>query len=252
MIPFALLVLLSICSLFIAKRSDYVLSNLPFLITALCIFFYFANMMRSFEDIHFLINSIAVVVVVTCVIGICQYFMASSFNLNFLGGRETQLESQFYDAPITRVSGLLLHPNSLASFLNGTLPILVVYTITVNRCPLQFLHMTSLALGLITLVLTFSRGGWITFLFTLIITGTFFLNRMWRIKYRLALSHFVLLIFIIVLFFIPFLNQITIRLTKDDYGAAYSRIPLAKKALETILKNPLTGVGLEIIGQQSH
>jgi O-antigen ligase len=68
-------------------------------------------------------------------------------------------------------------------------------------------------------------------------------------KFRGVSFQILLLMLVMTVIALPFFPKIITRLTKSDYGAAYSRIPMARTALEIIKQNPLTGVGL---GNYSH
>jgi O-antigen ligase len=96
----------------------------------------------------------------------------------------------------------------------------------------------------VALVLTYSRGGWLGFIFSLVLIAGFFMKNQVRTKFRGASVRILFLGLVATVLTLPFFPEIITRLTQDDYGAAYSRIPLAQTALKIIKQNPLAGVGL--------
>ncbi len=93
-------------------------------------------------------------------------------------------------------------------------------------------------------MLTYSRGGWIGFVGSLLVIAVFSLKRRWHKIFGGFLIRLIVIGSITLVIMMLFFNQIVKRLTKDDYGAAYSRIPLAQAALVVIKENPITGIGL--------
>ena len=243
-IPFGVLVLWSGVSFVIAAKPSYVLSRLPRALEVFFIFFYAANFLRSEEDVHFIIKCLVVTVAVTGMLGIFQHFAGSSFSLQFLGGRDVQLKQEYYAATISRVSGFLGHANGLAFFLSGWLPVLLLSGIGIGRFWLRLLCLLSFALGFVVLILTYSRGGWLAFIFSLVLIAGFLMNKQVRKNLRGVFVRVLCLSLAATILILPFFPKIITRLTMDDYGAAYSRIPVAKTALKIIKQNAVTGVGL--------
>ena len=243
-IPFGVLVLWSGLSFLVAAKPSYVLSRFPRALEAFFIYFYVANSLKSEKDIHFLIKCLAVTLALTGMLVLCQYFVGDSYNLQFLGGRELQLEPSYYALKISRASGFLGHANSLAFFLGGLLPLLLVCAVGIDMLRMRLLCLLSFALGLMALVLTYSRGGWLAFIFALVLIGGFLMTRQVRKNFGGAFVRVVFLALAAAFLILPFAPTIVTRLTKDDHGAAYSRIPMAQTALNVARHNWVTGVGL--------
>ncbi|MHC4216171.1 MAG: O-antigen ligase family protein [Planctomycetota bacterium] len=243
-IPFGVLVLWSGLSFVVAAKPSYVLFQFPRALEAFFIFFYAANFLRSEEKVLFVIKCLAVTVAFTGILGLSQYFAGSSFNLQFLGGRESQIEMDYYTANISRVSGFVGHPNNLGFFLSGWLPVLLVCGIGIGKFRLRLLCLFSFALGLVTLVLTYSRGGWLGFIFSLVLIAGFLMMKQVRKKFHGTFLPILILSLTAAVLILPFFSKIITRLTKDDYGAAYSRISMAQTGLKIVRDNWVTGVGL--------
>jgi len=243
-IPFGLIVVWSGLSFLVAAEPSYVLARFPHALAAFLLFLYVANLVKSPADIAFVIKCIAVTVTFSAVLGICQYFAGSSFDFQFLGGREAQLALQYGPANISRVSGFLGHANNLALFLSALLPVVLGCAIRVGGYRLRLLCLISFGLGLVTLVLTYSRGGWMAFFISVFLIAIFLLKRRGRKQFSRAAVRVVGLGLVALILVFPLLPSVMARLTEDDYGAARSRIPMARTALEMIGENLLTGVGL--------
>jgi hypothetical protein len=243
-IPYGLLVIWAGLSFLWATKVHLVASAFPLVLQGFLLFFYTANLIESQRDVLFVIKCMAVAGAFSGILGIYQYFAGTSFGLEFLGGVPNQLQVEYAGGTVSRVSGLLCHPNTLAFFLNGSLPVLLAGSLAFKGLRLRVLCVVSFALALVTLILTFSRAGWGSFFFSLALMMFFFLRKQVRKNYRGAFVRFVCLALAMAILVVPFFPKVMARLTKDDYGAAYVRIPLARTAQRIISQQPLTGVGL--------
>ena len=98
----------------------------------------------------------------------------------------------------------------------------------------------TLVLGVIALVLTFSRMGWGSFVISIGVFLVIVFNKEKRIK-TVAFSLVVIGIISTIAFLS--LDLIQQRLFTDDYGSASTRIPFMKNSFHMIIDNPLFGVG---------
>jgi len=243
-IPIGFLTIWSILSILFSTHSDYVLARLPGVLTAFFLFYYIANFMKFRENIQFIIKWLAVTVIVVSIFGICQYSFGSSFNLKFLGGSEELMEHEYYNVTISRVSGFLVNANDLGLFLNGVLPLFFLCTIALPKRGLRLLCFISFAFGFVVLVLTYTRAAWLAFVFSIIIISFFIIKSNWRKNHRNDIFAVIIITITALLVIALFSPRVVTRLIEDDYGSAYSRIPLAKTAISTIRESPITGVGL--------
>ena len=243
-IPFAVIVLWSGLSFLVATEPAYVVNVFPLALTAFLLFIYAANHLKSQEDIRFVITCVAIAVAFCGILGICQHVAGTSFNLMFLGGAEDQRGIEYLDVSLSRVSALFNEPNNFAHLLSGVLPLLFVCALGITGFGLRILCTVSFFLGSMSLVLTFSRGGWLALVTSLLFITIVSLKRQWRKNFRGFLVRLIVIGSAAVVLMAPFFSGIVTRLTKHDYGSAYSRIPLALTALEIIKREPLTGVGL--------
>jgi O-antigen ligase len=94
------------------------------------------------------------------------------------------------------------------------------------------------------LILTYARGSWAAFGATMIVLSALAYRALpveERGRYAMRVSG---LAIVAALLCLPFTGSIYTRLTEDDQGAAYSRVPLMEVAQTMIEDNPLLGVGL--------
>jgi len=140
--------------------------------------------------------------------------------------------------PGMRVGGTVGSPNNAAAFLQMLLVPALCISLSRLRWGYRWLAFVAFALGSIALVLTFSRGGWLSFLASLTIFCLLAWQRGW-----LSRSFVFTLAGLAMVLSLIFLNTFISRLFGDDAGAAYSRIPLMKLAFRMIADFPLLGVG---------
>lgn len=242
-LPFALLVCLAGLSYLSAQKPENVLSEFVICVTAFLLYFYWANFLSSPEDIQFVMKCIAVSVLFSAVLGICQYAAGTDFNIGFLGGSDTQIRHAYQIMDISRVSGLLRHPNTYSLFLNALLPLLLVFSVEVKNFAPRLLYRLACILGLIALVLTYSRGGWLALFISCSVMAVIAIRKAHRMNVMHLSRRFLFAAIVGILIVVPFSSSIVTRLTKDDYGNARSRIPLAKMSLKIISQSPMSGVG---------
>jgi len=166
------------------------------------------------------------------------------FNFQFIGWENDLLKLKYAEGIISRAEGFLGHANNLAFFLILWLPLLFLRTTISSPLKIRILYLSVFSAGALALILTFSRGGWLAFVFSFALILTIFFKE----KVRSTLPHIGKIISSLALIAIvltaPFYNKIYERLTRDTHGAAYARIPLAESALRVIEYKPFTGVGL--------
>lgn len=212
------------------------------MIEVLFLFIYAANFIKSISDLSFIVKAVSVTIGFSSIVAILQYTTNSFFGTEFLGGRGVQ-ESLGY-LGLSRAAGFLYGANCLALFLAIWLPLLILWAITEQSRSLRFISTASFSLGVIALILTFSRGGWLIFIFSLLLIGILSITKKFRWIYRKRRLRFISLGAIIIIVIMPFLRSGIQRITRYDYGAMQSRLPLAKVAINIIRENPIKGIGI--------
>jgi len=165
----------------------------------------------------------------------------------WLGAAREDMKQTISEGDVLRASGFLGTSNGLGWYLVTFLPVplsMLVLKVEDFRGWKRWLLAVSSVLGVIALILTYTRGSWIALvvaLLALIALLYLTLPIAKRGRFILRIAALALLTMLICL---PFSETIYIRLTEDDRGSAYSRVPLIQVAQEMIAVNPWLGVGL--------
>lgn len=244
-VPFALLVVWAALSFFIAPEPGYVIQSMPGYVTSFLIYLYAVQMTRGTADLRFTVVCIALAVLMSGSLGLLQYITDGWPSPALLGGRESAIVQSYQRIPLSRVSGLLSHPNTFAVLLNGLLPLLLALAFVITPRVLRVLCVGAFVLGTGAMLLTYSRAGWTSFAVSIGLLLLVVPKRRWHPALGTALMAVVAMSFVtIILVATPLYSRVTTRLMEDDQGAGRSRIPLAGASIDLIRQHPLTGVGV--------
>ena len=144
---------------------------------------------------------------------------------------------------LDRLGGTFGSPNEAASFLVIVVPLALVLALAPVGRSLRVLAALTFAAGLVALVLTFSRGGWLGLTVALATLAVLALRR--RV---VPLRRTVLALAVAAVALAPFLPTILTRLTQDDTNAAGARVPLIDLAWRIFSDHPVLGVGANGFG----
>lgn len=205
-------------------------------------FFYFLNNVNK-QTLPILGIALSLSIILEAALAFGQYFFGTTLGLDVFGETSSSyLVQRIGYSQMERIGGTLGHPNGLAAFLIVTLPPVLSLFFADRRWWAKALFFSAFILGTVAMVLTFSRGGWISFMVVVFLTV---LLGIWKQRGFLpacfALAGFTLLMSLIA---VPFHESITQRLFEHDYGAAWSRIPQIKVAWNIIQSHPFFGIGL--------
>jgi putative inorganic carbon (HCO3(-)) transporter len=243
-VPLLCLIVWSALSSLWSPKPDYALYQLGGLIEMFFLFLYAGNCAKSEHDLAFYTRCVAFTVSVSSLVAIYQFATGTSWGFAFLGMERAE-EVMSVQAGVTRAAGFLGHPNGLAWFLTQWLPLLIIFGIMVPRSKLRSVCLLSSLLGFFGLVFTFSRAGWLAFAVSIVLIFICFIAVQQKQKAPRHNVHRLAALLISSAIVGGCLSPVIIlRLTGGDEGAAYSRVPLALVALNTIKHNPVLGVGL--------
>jgi hypothetical protein len=246
-ISLPILIYIILAGLSALKSQDTLLSfcMVLLLFKGYLIFLYFANNIKDKKDFSWIVAALSISILLQSMAGIMQYWAGGTLGVGQIFG---EFESAFRETPvgyetISRVGGFIGAPNALAMYLNFFLPLLLCFLFTDFSIRYRMLIGIIFLLGGLTEILTFSRGGWVALTFGILIA----IYGIFRQRYRSNLKSFVAAgigILFICIITLGLSQDVRKRLTKDDYGAAYSRIPMMMVAFNAVKANPFTGVGL--------
>ena len=176
-------------------------------------------------------------------LGLAEWTLKRTFGLGFLGERDTFWVASLGTGQfIGRVGATLGHPNALSTFLVALLPLaLVLFLLRLNRSITAFALLT-LSFGLVGLLLTFARAGWLAASVTvgailLLHPFVFGRSRQW-------LAVIGVLAVVACLILLLFGDLIALRLFATSSNSELLRIQLGTVALAMFRDRPLLGVGL--------
>ncbi|CAK8716719.1 O-Antigen ligase [Candidatus Electrothrix gigas] len=243
-IPFILILLFAFTGLYMTDVTLPIrISVLWLVVKSWLIVLYIGNNVKDKETIYLLVGVILLTGLFQALIGIGQFVTKGPLGLGFMGELGGLKSGQ---ADISRVGGTIGHANKMALFLGMVIQLNMGYFF--SRLPetsrnLRWMYIIPLAPMMLTLLLTYSRGGWFSFL-----TGGL-INCYWCLFLRTGkkilsaivvfgcFASFGLTIFSLV-------PSVRNRLLLDDGGAADIRKPTAQISHNIIRHHPFLGVGL--------
>lgn len=205
---------------------------------------YLVNNITSREHLRLLVNCLMIAVVTTSIVALMQAVFGRPDELMALGMVDKDKRLAIEDTDVMRVGGLMGSANGLATVLVQMLPLLLAYLLSPPAGYPTWLMASGFGIGLVALVVTYSRGGWLAFAVTLVVMIPIMSLSRINILTRKTLKQIVLAACLMALLAAPFYGNIVARLTADDRGSAYSRIIMAQVAWRMIRDNPVFGVGL--------
>jgi O-antigen ligase len=209
------------------------------------VFLYMANNLKDRKTIYLVIAVLLSTLVLQAAIGFAQEITGGHLGIRIFGEAEQSFREMRAGAgTVSRVGGTIGSPNKLAGYIGLILPInFALFFASISRRYKLFLLLPVFLMASGLELLTYSRGGWLGLGSGGAITLYWCLARLTK---RKIVSFTLLVIFLVTFFFtsITLIESVRRRLFEEDYGAAYSRIPMALVASNMIYHNPWLGVGL--------
>jgi putative inorganic carbon (HCO3(-)) transporter len=237
-LPLVLYLGASLLSIVVAKDQLLSFYEVFVFLQVFLLYFCIANSDIRAGDLPRLVKVATTTLMLEAALMVCLWLAGqSSIGLRNVSG--IQLTNIAHDdgGNFLRVSGTIGSPNGAAAYLAFFLTLAVSTLFAQVSRRLKRVSLVAVALGVPALILTFSRGGWVSFLVS--ITIICLATRKNRLPVRsLAFAGGIALSLGLI-----FQSSITERLFGDDNGAAQVRLPLAETALRMIGGHPLLGVG---------
>ncbi|MBC8412514.1 MAG: O-antigen ligase family protein [Nitrospira sp.] len=206
------------------------------------IYLYLANNIKTLTDLRIIVAALLAGTLVHIAISVVQYRLGHPIGLVFLG-EVSQFGFGDFGGGLSRPSGIMQGANTSATFLLGILPLAFTAAFWARNRLMKSFDLLIFFSGLITLIITSSRGGWLGFAFAGLIMLILLVRRGY-LKYR---SHYLYalgmgaVIFSAVAYLSP---KIIDRLMNASSIPTHTRTFLNRTALSIIGENPFTGVGL--------
>jgi len=196
---------------------------------------------------RFVVNALLAGLIIQGAIAIMQYWFDLPLKMES-GGIELQgtISDSLNDIEIRRVFGTVGFPNTFGLYISMILP-LAFASIISNYSFKNYWSTISFGIGAIALLLTFSRGAWISsFLALLIVILIMKKARAIRNKIQPIIFGSMLLIVLVGLIL---MKPIYHRITASPDGTSIDRVYLMKAAIEMIAFHPIIGVGLNTFSE---
>ncbi|MGA9754302.1 MAG: O-antigen ligase family protein [Desulfobaccales bacterium] len=208
--------------------------------TSMLIYIYVASEIRQRRELHLVLTLLIFSAALQGGIALAQYLTGSSLGLDFAGVGRTLYGFAGLEV-VSRVGGLIGHPNNLALFFDLMLPLSLSLLFCPWRGHTRFFLAVAVFLQVVGLGVTFSRGGIIASSLALISLAVFHGARRFGLVRALFLTLVGALLITVFLAIVP--NPFEKGLTRTEQ-TAHGRWPLAEIALNMIQHHPLFGVGL--------
>jgi O-antigen ligase len=241
LVPLAGLLAVAALSLLAAPDKKFALFDLFALLTSILIFVYVSSEIRTLKELRLLVAVLVASAVLQASVALLQWLTGSSLGADFFG-TTTSLYGYVGLETLSRVSGLMGHPNNLAMFFDLMLPL----TFSLLFCPLGGWPRCCLALAVFLEVLalgvTYSRGGLGASILALWGLLVFHLSRSLGLMRAFFSGLLAAVLFLALILAVP--NPIQKGLFRTEFATAYGRVPLMEVAFNLIRHRPLLGSGL--------
>ncbi len=238
-IPTILYIEVCVLTLLWAPRMDLAVMQIYTMLKLFFLFLVLANHIRDVQDIRLLAWALAFIVGLQSFIGVLQMIKGGTLGLAFFGEPVIREEG----AGPWRVMGTLGHPNRLGMFLEILLPMCFALFLIEKQKLMRFFAISVFGLGIVALIMTGSRGAWVSFTFALAILFYFAIKSK-AMRFSSLIGPGIAALILITIMTFAFSDMIEERLYGEDHGSAMSRIPMMQIAFNLIQDHPIGGVGI--------
>lgn len=218
------------------------------MVKCMILFVVVVNECKRIKQINYVVIALAAGMCMQVAVGVAQFVFKRSLGLQALGEASSEatkganLGVYLTENAVYRIGALMGHPNLLSAYLALLLPIFIALFFCHYKRWVKAVLAMIIAGGLMALVFTLSRSGWISFAaaFLTLITLSAFDGHI-RAKYR-AIRVFMIAGTVVAGLVVS--GPIIQRITKSDAGAVDFRFEFMVVAAKMIEAKPLVGFGL--------
>ena len=240
LLPLAGLLGAGAISVLVAGEPLFAVFDLFALATSILIFIYAASEIREIKDLWLVIILLAGAAALQAILALAQHLTGSALGLDFFGASKTLYGFTGLET-LTRVGGLVGHPNQLALFFDLVLPLSVSLLFLPMRAGIKFLLLAAVFLEVLALGVTYSRGGIVSSVLAILIILLFHWSKRIGLVRAIFAILFAAVLSLAVLITVP--NPLQKGLLRTE-ATAYGRVPLVMVALNVIRHHLTFGVGL--------
>ncbi len=237
--PLIAYVALETASLSVARDKLLGVFELALLAQTLLLFVYIVSTVRTREEVRMIAIALVASLLLESVLIIVLRVTGYQFKF---GGLSSHVDPTTTAAD-QRLGGTIGAPNTAAAFLELLIPLAGGLLMTPISKKVRRLCQASITFGVISMILTQSRGGWISLGISAVVL-VFFAVRRGLLPVRVAVAGLIAIVVVMA----PFRGTISNRITANDNGSAASRVSLATIAFHMIEHHPLLGVGVNNVG----
>ena len=235
--PLAALLCFTILSVSVAQDRTLSAYEILLIVQTVLLFVYIASRLRGERAVAFVATAMAAGLLLESLIMLGQRYAHLQFDLAGLSTTSAPRPDDLTHEA-SRIGGTLGSPNAAGAYLALTIvPVIAMLALPIQRWR-KALAAAAAAFGLLALILTFSRGGWLSLVVSVVVLLAL-AARGGRIRPAVRVALAVVLAAVVV----GFRGPISERLNGNDRGSAASRVPLMKLAGEMIRSQPLLGIG---------
>ena len=233
--PIVILIILSIVAIIFSLHKQTSIRSFTLFLTYLVIFYLVINTVRTRSQFRQLIYVILSVAVFLALFGLFKNFGANPFPW------WDYVELNYGD----RLMSTFGCPNHLAGYMEMSLPLLLSLFLLGFRPGIAFILGYLSLLLLVALMLSLSRGGWISTLMSLAFMAIALLSsrHFFRKKLLIILMAGSLLLSLIALVSTPVVERVKTAMQKEEEASFYSRVIAWGGVMEMISDYPLVGIG---------
>ncbi len=202
-----------------------------------------ANVIEKPKSLQWAISGLLLGAALQGMLGGYQALAARPAGLEFLG-EASELFPLGLDTGVTyRASGTIGHPNGYAMYLAAVSPCAIATLFSRTRRGLKLLVGCVLALSVVGLLFSLSRGGWVGLVLASLVVLGLAVQR-GHVKMQALVGSLVVVALALLGLALASPDLIASRVRSDDRGAAVSRLTQAQGALAVFQDNPVVGIGL--------
>jgi O-antigen ligase len=236
--PLLALLTFTVLSVGVAHDRTSSVFEIWLLVQTTLLFVYIASRLRSNGDFEFAATAMAFGLLFEGLIMLAQRYAHLHLDIAGLSTAEGPHRDGVTDISGSRVGGTLGSPNAAGGYLALSIVPVIMLLATPVRPWRKVVAVAAAGLGLLALIVTFSRGGWLSLVISVLVLLVL-AARGGRIRPAVPIT----LAAALATTFIVFHGPISHRLNGNDRGSAASRVPLMHLAEDMIKSDPLLGVG---------